>query len=192
MTIRSIASAALCVAAMAAPAAAAEQRPLPRTMLVTIKPLEGKLPQVEAYFNPKELSVDKAVPWNTHPSSTETNPVAEYAGPAPQAMEALLSLQDSSDVRAQVEKLAKLAEMDDELERPPMVTASWGNGNSFRGVIASLSVKYTMFHEDGTPVRAEARIRIQEAKSAAARRPCQTDADCPDGHVCAQSSCVRR
>jgi len=39
---------------------------------------------------------------------------------------------------------------------------------TFRGVINSLSQKYTMFLSDGTPVRAEVALKMQEVDTAAA------------------------
>ena len=43
---------------------------------------------------------------------------------------------------------------------PPLVRFCWGKLN-FKGVIVSLSQKYTMFLSDGTPVRAEVALKIQ-------------------------------
>jgi hypothetical protein len=187
MTIRSIASVGLCAVAIATQVTGA-----PRRVLGTIKPLESNKPAVEASFNPKELSVDKTVPWDTDPASTESDPAVQFAGPGSMALQVLLTLEDKSDVRSQVEALMQLARVDDDLKRPPRVTFTWGGSFTFEGVIESLSQKYTLFLPDGTPVRATALVRIREAKSASTRRSCQTTEDCPEGYFCVASTCQRR
>jgi hypothetical protein len=187
MTIRSIASVGLCAVAIATQVTGA-----PRRVPGTIKSLESNTPAVEASFNPKELSVDKTVPWDTDPASTESAPAVQFAGPGATALQVLLTLEDTSDVRSQVESLMQLARVDDALKRPPRVTFTWGAAHQFEGVIESLSQKYTLFLTDGTPVRATVRLRIREAKSASTRRSCQTTEDCPEGYVCVGSACQRR
>ena len=43
-----------------------------------------------------------------------------------------------------------------------MVIFQWGPNWSFKAAITSLSVRYTLFREDGTPVRATATVTFQE------------------------------
>jgi hypothetical protein len=47
---------------------------------------------------------------------------------------------------------------------PPVIRFVWGKMN-FKGVIESLSQKYTMFLSDGTPVRAECAIKIRNVET---------------------------
>jgi hypothetical protein len=44
--------------------------------------------------------------------------------------------------------------------RPPTILFIWGRF-TFKGVVESLSQKYTMFLSDGTPVRAECALKIR-------------------------------
>ena len=44
--------------------------------------------------------------------------------------------------------------------RPPTILFVWGRF-TFKGVVESLSQKYTMFLSDGTPVRAECALKIR-------------------------------
>src|SRR5262245_56668579 len=67
-----------------------------------------------------------------------------------------------------VANLLKLAAIQDEngpedKKRPPKVAVRWGAFPEFEGVIGSVSVKYTMFLPDGTPVRATCQVAIREA-----------------------------
>jgi len=48
-------------------------------------------------------------------------------------------------------------------ERPKLMFFYWGGLPTFKGVIESLSVKYTLFLPDGTPTRATVSLRIKEA-----------------------------
>ena len=46
--------------------------------------------------------------------------------------------------------------------RPPRILFLWGNNWSFKAVITSLSVRYTLFREDGTAIRAVANVTFQQ------------------------------
>jgi hypothetical protein len=50
--------------------------------------------------------------------------------------------------------------------RPPMITFVWGSTVSFKAVADSLSVNYTLFDIDGTPLRAQAKISLIQAEQA--------------------------
>ena len=91
----------------------------------------------------------------------------------------------ATDVRLYTELIARLAKIDQELHRPPVCRLWWGRFDVFQGVLTDLGQNYTMFLEDGTPVRAtlsctflevipQARVRANELHSAdvAADPPC--------------------
>ncbi|WP_329311142.1 CIS tube protein [Streptomyces sp. NBC_01262] len=62
---------------------------------------------------------------------------------------------DATDVTALTGRVARLAEVDTELHRPPQCTLSWGAFSEiFTGVLTRLDERFTMFLPDGTPVRA--------------------------------------
>ena len=50
--------------------------------------------------------------------------------------------------------------------RPPLVQFHWGKAWSFEAVITSIQQKFTLFLNDGTPVRAELTIAFQQIKDA--------------------------
>ena len=54
--------------------------------------------------------------------------------------------------------------------RPPLCLFQWGGQWSFQAVVTSLSVRYTLFHENGIPVRATAKITLEEAEDAAEKK----------------------
>jgi hypothetical protein len=68
--------------------------------------------------------------------------------------------------------LEAMSHTDQTLKRPPMVRFTWGGSLPvFQGVISSLTVKYTMFLADGTPVRATVTAGMTLAEKAALHTP---------------------
>jgi len=66
----------------------------------------------------------------------------------------VIGARDATDVRRHTDKIAKLLEVDRELHRPPICQLRWGAFDIFRGVLTNLEQRFTLFLEDGTPVRA--------------------------------------
>ncbi len=130
--------------------------------------------QVEAYFNPKEIGIEKKVPWNAHGTSKADVPALEFtnAGPKTLTFELFFDCyEDKLDVhRAHVADLEALTMItpgsQGKDKHPPRVKVVWGDKSflDFAGVITSLAVKYTMFLPDGTPVRASCTITLQEIR----------------------------
>ena len=66
------------------------------------------------------------------------------------------------DVREHVNKLLTMLDVDGQLHSPPIARFVWGK-LSFRGVVESMQHTYTMFTEDGVPVRARLDISMRAA-----------------------------
>ena len=137
---------------------------------------------VTAMFNPKELSVDKAVAWTRTAGSSADPPALEFTGAEGRSMSFELmfdTYESGTDVHATyVANLLKLAMIQDpngaeDKKRPPKVAVRWGTLKlpEFQGVIESIGVKYTMFLHDGTPVRATCRVAIREASKLSVGKP---------------------
>lgn len=138
----------------------------------TIVSIDSPKIQVEAQYNPKEVSIDKSVPWNKHKNPKGDVPMLEFTN----AENRTLSLElffdayeaKGGSVVGLVEQLTAMTMIRagvsaDKDKHPPRVIVSWGsNFPPFRGVIESLGTKYTMFREDGTPVRATCTLKIKE------------------------------
>lgn len=127
--------------------------------------------QLVAYFNPKEIQIDKSVPWEKHPDSRGDNPTLEFTKAEPMTL-SLELLFDTYEKRSDVYKdfvqrlesfAMVMGRQREEEKRPPMVTFIWGNFPRFKGVIESLSTKYTMFFPDGTPCRATCTVKLKQA-----------------------------
>jgi hypothetical protein len=170
---------------------------------VTIRSLEGGPPPVAVQFNPTEITISKPVPWQKHKSSKGDGPTLEFTGAEPKTLSVEL-LFDTYESRtnvhdAWVANLEKLALVDEGKKRPPMCLFTWGTGfPPFKGVIESISVKYTLFLEDGTPVRAVVDLKLAQADTVRVKGagneftpiPCVQDTDCPPGQGCLAGVCA--
>jgi Contractile injection system tube protein len=140
---------------------------------------------VVAQYNPKEVSIDKSIPWTPHKTSKSDQPELEFAGGDGRTMTMDLTFdgyESGVSVEASIDALIHLSNVrnsesnnDDDL-RPHLVAVAWGNseGDSlrpFRGVITSISTKYTMFLPNGTPVRATCTVKVQEANLFKKKKP---------------------
>jgi len=146
----------------------------------------GGAPEVEFFsIEPETLSVELF--FDTYESRSDA---AGWAlGALPPVPGGLVSTRDATDVRHHTELIAQLARIDQELHRPPVCRLWWGKFDVFQGVLTDLDQNYTMFLEDGTPVRAtlsctflevvpKARVRVNELHSAdvpRTRRVTRTD-----------------
>jgi hypothetical protein len=123
-------------------------------------------------FNPKEYSLEKSVDWSAEKALTDA-PQPEFKNPKPMSLSVTLQF-DTYEERISVrdkyiKAIEKLALLRGKLDKggknaaavaPPVILFVWGRF-SFQGVINSLNQKYTMFLADGTPVRAEVALKIQ-------------------------------
>jgi hypothetical protein len=139
---------------------------VPQPLKCVIRNLDTNT-EVSAYFNPKELSIDKKVPWNKHKSTKANNPVLEFTDAEPKDLSVELlfdGYEKKTDVyETYVKKLEEFTKIIDAKKRPPMVIFLWGKFPSFMGVIESLQTKYTMFLANGKPVRATVTLKIKQA-----------------------------
>jgi hypothetical protein len=144
-----------------------------------IKTVEGEKVEVECLFRPKEYTFAKTNTWPKDPKAKGDAPVLNFGGgnPATLTMELLFDTyqnarngSSSKDVRAEyINKLWAMMSVDKSLKhkktqkaRPPKVQFTWGKAWSFEAVLTSLSVKFTLFLPNGTPVRATANVSFQQ------------------------------
>ena len=145
--------------------------------------------EVQAQYNPKELQIDKQVPWQPHKSRDnrpagrrgERNPSQqadlEFNGAPTRSMTVELlfdGYEQGASVEPAVRRLEQLSSVRDpessnpELRRPHHCVVAWGDQQSgmrpFRCVIASLATKYTMWDHAGTPLRATCTLKLDEAE----------------------------
>ncbi len=147
----------------------------------TLTNLDKPNDKVVAYYNPKEISIEKKVPWSKHKKSKGDAPTLEFTNAEPETLSVELFFdcyESKQDVyETYVKGLRAMTLIDTNAtgvkKRPPQVMLSWGKKTflNFKGVITSLSTKYTMFLPDGTPVRASCTLSLQQAAKVQAKVP---------------------
>jgi len=161
----------------------------PASVHVGIKSLDDGT-EVYALYNPKELQVDREVPWteagdqkdSTAPDSKSKKSGGidlEFTGAKGRSMtlELLFDGYEDEDgakyVAGEISKLEHLASIhgdpgakEEDKRRPHWCVVNWGTTlQGFRCVISSLSTKYTMFDSQGNPLRATCTLKLMEADS---------------------------
>jgi len=134
-------------------------------------PLSAQVVKVTVQFNPKELSYTKPAPWGHAKRENDSSPKLEFTHGKPYSMSLELMFdgyETQTDLRPLLDELIGFV-WHHEKGHPPILTIQWGRLAPFQGVIESIEVKYTMFLEDGTPVRATCNLTVKEATPAQMR-----------------------
>jgi hypothetical protein len=148
--------------------------------------------QVYAQYNPNQLQFDKNVPWQKTNEGNKPNTNSkpgqgihqESTGAEGRSLtvELLFDCFESEEKRRdggvakEVHALETMASMldpdseNDDKRRPHQCVVTWGQLEKFKCVIESLSTKYTVFSEDGVPLRATCSLRLKEADVVAEER----------------------
>ena len=122
---------------------------------LTIQPEKGD--KIEVMFNPKEYTITKATPWKHHDIQGLDAPTLEFTSGEPYRCQFELFFdryEEGKSVREITDKIEKLALVHQELHRPPTALLTWGTGLAFKCILESFSLRFTLFKDDGTPVRA--------------------------------------
>jgi|SRR5687768_5965720 len=141
--------------------------------LAFIQALAGtyKDDQVKVMFNPAEYSLEMGNQFASAPLPGLSNPVFSWVNGDADSLTMELFFDTytdrrGADVREETDKIARLLEIDPELHAPPPVRFFWGKLD-FPAVIERLTQRFTMFLEDGTPVRATLNVTFKEYKTIA-------------------------
>ncbi|SRR6266851_6524479 len=137
--------------------------------------VDGNKSELEFHFNPKEYSLSKSATWN-RPTNKSAKHAAkpEFGGVGPQTVTMELLFDDWENKQPSLIKNIKTLmgwlkpsdkSLDKKKPQPQILKFQWGSNESlseFRGFLKSVGVKYTMFKQDGTPVRATANVTLEE------------------------------
>ena len=72
--------------------------------------------------------------------------------------------------------------------RPPYCTFHWGDFHSFKAIIQSLSIRFTYFAGNGTPLRAKANVSFKQFEDEDAYGPQNPTSGTPHPHLVHQVS----
>ena len=141
----------------------------------------------EVLFNPTEYSLSKTNRWENAPNPKSNVAVPEFVGGDPSILKMQLffdTYEKNEDVRKYTQLIIDLTKIKtyNGVDRPPRCLFSWGKVFNFVSVIKSLSYKYTMFQQDGTPVRATMDVTFQEAVDSGGKQGQQSPPQGIAGH----------
>jgi nucleoid-associated protein YgaU len=120
--------------------------------------------QIPVMFNPEEYSLDLG---NTFAEigipGLKAPPIQYVRGNARTLKMELFfdSTDHGGDVRVATKRLTDLLEQDPRTQAPPILLFTWG-GFGFKCVLESVGQRFTMFLDDGTPVRATLSVSFKE------------------------------
>ncbi len=150
---------------------------------LTIASLDKTNVQVVAQYNPRELQISRTIAWGKHANvGSGKGQQMEFTGQEGRTttIELLFDASESGEIMSQLSALETLAVSEEpsgneaKKRRPHHCALVWGtfqtmrdnvSAASFPCVILELSIKYTMFSPSGTPIRATASVKLQEAQS---------------------------
>ena len=150
-----------------------------------IKPVNGarKGQTIPVLYNPAEYSIEKGNTFQRTSLPGLATPVTQFVtGNADTLTMELFfdtyapSLRHAGvipreDVRKYTQQVAELLDVDSGLHSPPICEFHWGpdlgspGGTPFKATIEKLTQRFTMFLDDGTPVRATLNVTFKEYKS---------------------------
>lgn len=131
-----------------------------------IKITEGKKKNTEitVLFNPNEYKIDGSTKYSWRKPPGKNASVGQFSN----RNEATLSMdlffdtsETKKDVRTLTKQIVALLEVDASLHTPPICTFAWGTLN-FTGVFTQVNQRFTMFMDDGKPIRAVLSVTIKE------------------------------
>src|SRR5690606_13828152 len=126
---------------------------------------------VECMFNPFEYTLTKQNQWEKKPSKGTNTPEVRFKQGGSQVLKLKLyfdTLYPGSDVRQYTDKLWKMMRVDDSTRHaqsdksaPPEVAFEWGR-LYFKAVLTNMTQKFTLFDDQGTPLRCEVDITLEQ------------------------------
>ncbi len=135
----------------------------------------GKTPKFDngesmnALFNPDKLVFNKTANWEKQDAKQRNVPELQFKNsePASLTIDLLFDTYDTpnevkEDVRTKyTDKIMKLISVDEEKHRPPVCRLFW-DGLLLQGILKTLAYQFTLFTDQGTPVRARLTCTFQE------------------------------
>jgi nucleoid-associated protein YgaU len=130
---------------------------------VSIQP-EGQ-GSFDVLFNPTQYSIEKANQIAEAGVPGLESPILQYVhgNTRTLAMELFFdTYEEQKDVSDATGKVYGLLDINSDTHAPPICKVTWGKSLSFRGVLQTVSGRFTLFLADGTPVRATLSVTFKE------------------------------
>lgn len=132
----------------------------------------GKDHKIEAHFNPNRLVFGKQVNWSSQKPKNRDSPELQFTNSDPRTLtvDLLFDTYDrpgvtKEDVRNYTNRMLALTTVEGNgpKHRPPVCRLLWGETDlDFQGVLQQLDQTFTLFMDNGTPVRASLKCTFKE------------------------------
>ena len=129
--------------------------------------------EVHCMFNPHEYTVAKQNQWTNDEVKGKNVPKVKFSQGGAQTMSLQLvfdTYADAADVRTHTQELWNMMMVTEDRRNPrnnksepPRVEFRWGQF-SFRAIITQVSQKFSLFLQDGTPVRTTVDVSFQQVE----------------------------
>jgi hypothetical protein len=127
--------------------------------------------EVKFMFNPFEYAISKSNTWEKKPVIGKNVPQVVFQQGGAETLSLTLhfdTLADGADVRGYADTLWKMMMVDETTENPrsgksapPAVAFEWGR-LYFKAIITSMTQKFTLFLPNGTPVRCQVDVSLEQ------------------------------
>lgn len=120
--------------------------------------------RVEAMFNPEKYTINQDNNFASQSIPGRRGPLLQFVNGNMRTLEMEFffdTYEQRSDVRAQTRKVVGLLDIDSDLHAPPVLLVSWGS-LQFRCVLARANQEFSLFLENGIPVRARVTATFNE------------------------------
>lgn len=127
--------------------------------------------EFKVLFNPKEYILEKRTPWKEQEIQGLDSPAVEFTIGERKRLSMELffdTSEEKTDVREYTDKIEELMLVNSDEHRPPLLMFSWGK-LKFKCVLEDLVQRFTMFMNDGTPIRAILKVMFKEYSTAASQ-----------------------
>lgn len=122
---------------------------------------------IPVLFNPNEYEITAGNKFNWQEIPGLSQPIAQFASGSDTTLSLTLffdTYEQGTDVRTYTKKITSLLDVDKDLHAPPLCRFVWGSLD-FKGVLTSVTSKFTMFLDTGEPVRASLNCSFRLAQS---------------------------
>lgn len=144
----------------------------------------SKIGSYRALINPDKYTHRYEIAFNEEQGIGTSNASIKYKKTPPQGLDFELIFDGTgvlsnarTDVVADINSFKKIVyDYNGDIHKPNYVKLIWGKGMNFRSQLTSLSLNYTMFRADGSPLRARATVSFKEYQN-----PTQITANAANG-----------
>lgn len=124
-------------------------------------------------FNPDKLVFSKTVNWENQKAAQRDSPESQFTNSDSRTLklDLLFDTYDPDDPKmkdrdvrtAYTDKILKLTMVDSQKHRPPICRLFWGSAKCiFQGILQQLEQQFTLFSEQGLPLRAKLSCTFKE------------------------------